>query len=131
MTHSEIIELMRKKNKFGAVRTNGKHSKLEASVGQILKWREMAKEIKNIRSQHTVKLTPAEIHYAVDYSFEEVKTGQLIFCEAKGVVTERYAIIEKLWRFYGPAPLQVWKGDYKRPHLYETIIPKGYSHENS
>lgn len=126
MTRDEVLALLRKKsNKYGAVRSGGKGSKLEHSVFQILQFREKAKEITDLRSQHTVILTNAKIHWACDFSFTDCKTGELVYAEAKGVTTERYGIVEKLWRFYGPARLEVWRGHWKQPYLHETIIPKG------
>lgn len=124
MTPKEILELMRKKNKYGSERTNGFDSKLEDSVYKILRFREKAKEIHSLRCKHSVIFTDANIHWCADFSFYEAKTDELLFCEAKGARTARYVIIEQLWRVYGPAPLQIWIGHWTSPFLSETIIPK-------
>lgn len=126
MNQSEIRLLLQKKvNKYGAVRCGGFDSKLEAYVHQILLFREKAKEITEIKCQQTVRITKADIHWACDFSFIMRKTGELVYCEAKGVEDARFRIIKKLYRFYGKAPLELWVGDFRSPWLSETIIPKG------
>jgi hypothetical protein len=124
MNGAEIKELLKKKHKYGAVRCGGFHSKLEAYVHQILLFREKAKEIMDIRFQQTVHLTRADIHWACDFSFIVVKTGEKMFCEAKGAEDARFSIIKKLYRFYGKDPLEIWKGHWSSPYLDEIIIPK-------
>lgn len=97
-------------------------SKLEAAVYQILKLRELAGEIENLRCQETIYLTKAEIVYKPDFSFtiENMKW----YAEAKGLSTASFNIKKRLWEYYGPGPLEIYKGTYQRPFLVETIIPK-------
>lgn len=113
----------RTSNKYGAKKSGDFPSKLEASVYQLLLLREKAKEISEIKRQVRVELTDACIATKVDFSFTENSTGQTVFCEAKGVETERWNLIKRLWRFYGAGPLEIFKGTYMRPQLVETIIP--------
>lgn len=113
-------------NKYKAKSADGFPSQLEKSVYELLLLREKAKEIRDIKRQVRVELTRAAIAVKIDFSFTEVATGRTIYCEAKGVETERWRIIKKIWAFYGPAPLEVFKGTHGRPQLIETVRSKGY-----
>lgn len=111
-------------NKYNAIRTaSGFGSKLESAVYQILLLRQKSGEIKDIRQQVSVELSAAKICYKIDFSYEKLEGG-LVFVEAKGVVTERWRIAEKLWRFYGPAPIEIWKGSYQKLRLVEIVVPR-------
>lgn len=110
-------------NKYGAIRTNGFGSKLEAAVHLILKAREQAGEIKDIRQQDSVDLG-FKIRWKVDFSFTDRKTGRRVWAEAKGVRTERYLMCLKLWAGgQGPGPLEIYEGRYSAPRLVKTIVP--------
>ena len=111
-------------NKYNAKPSNGFPSKLESAVYDILRIRENAKEIKDIRRQHAVKLTDAQIGYKVDFSYTDIKSGQTVWAEAKGFETEAWLLKKRLWRFYGPGNLEIYKGSHLRPVLSETIVPK-------
>jgi hypothetical protein len=111
------------KNKYNATRWNGFHSKLEASVHQLLLLREKANEIKIISLQHHVYLTKARVHTIPDFKCLDLKSNQEFFVEAKGFESPRWPTIKKLWKFYGPAPIEIWKGSFRRPYLDETIVP--------
>src|ERR1035437_3012186 len=100
-------------------------SQLEASVHQILLLRERAGEIRNIRSQVTLKLTRAGIGYRVDFVATDCKTGQDFGIEAKGFPTEVWGIKKRLYKYYGPFFLEIWTGTHMNPRLTETIIPVG------
>ncbi len=112
-------------HKYKAVASGGKHSKLEAAVEQMLFLREKAKEISDIRSQVTVYLTKAEVVYKPDFQFVMNATGVVWFCEAKGFQTPEWRIKRRLWTVYGPGPLEIWTGHWRRPALTETIVPRG------
>ena len=119
-----MIRSWPKKNKFGAIRSNGYGSKLENAVYQILLLREKSGEIKDIRKQHLVDLG-YRIFWKVDFSFLEISTDERVWAEAKGIETERYRICLKLWRYgNGPGKLEIWKGSYQRPTLDEIVIPE-------
>jgi hypothetical protein len=111
------------RSKYGSKRTNGFASSLENSVHELLLIRERSGEIRDIRQQHTVSMTRADIRCKIDFSFIECATEKLIFVEAKGLETDRWRIIKKLWRFYGPSTLEIWKGRAKKPYLDEVIQP--------
>lgn len=112
-----------KRGKFGAIRTNGMSSKLEAAVHQILLIREKAGEISDIQQQCAVDLS-CGIKWKVDFSFLNNFSGEKVWAEAKGVETERYRICLKLWRGgNGPGKIEIWKGDYRRPTCVEIITP--------
>lgn len=113
-----------KRNKYGAKRQNGFSSKLEAAVFQILRQKEAAGEIKNIRCQHPIHLTEAKIAYKSDFSYE-TSDGKTIWVEAKGFETDTWRLKKRLWKFYGPGPLEIYKGTHKKVYLDEVIIPNG------
>lgn len=119
----------RPRGKYGAkkVDLDGRRfdSKLEASVYQLLKLRERAGEITDLRCQVQVLLTKASIILKPDFAFTDVKTGAPMYAEAKGFETAEWRLKLRLWRHYGPAPLEVWKGNAARPVLDEIVIPKG------
>lgn len=106
-------------NKYGADNSSGFSSKLEQSVYRILQFKQKAGLIKNLRCQHSVSLTRAGIGCKVDFSFEE--KGKLAFAEAKGCETDRWRIIRKLWPFYAPGRLYIYKGHYLKPQLAEIV----------
>jgi hypothetical protein len=113
----------KKQSKYGAIRTNGMGSKLEAAVYQILKLREKSGAISTIQQQRSVDLGSG-IFWKVDFSFFDKFTNQIVWCEAKGFKGERYRICLKLWRDHGPGPLEIYEGNYKYPILKEIVIPK-------
>jgi len=113
-----------KKPKFGNVRTDSFPSKLEASVFQVLCLREKAGEIRDVKRQPSVKLTPS-ITWKVDFSFTHSLTGETAYCEAKGKWTEAAGLKLRLWRDgFGPGPLEIWQGNWSRPVLVEVVVPR-------
>lgn len=112
-------------NKYNAVATSRGRSKLEAAVYEILRWRELGGEITELKREQRIFLTDAQISWKPDFCYIEKATGQLEYAEAKGMEDARFRVIKKLYRVYGPAPLHIWMGDYRRPQIVETIIPKG------
>jgi hypothetical protein len=117
------------RHKYRAKRVNydGQNfaSKLEAAVYQILKLRERAGEIEILATQETVYLTAARIAYKPDFTVMDKFSGQTVHVEAKGLSTPVWAIKKRLWAWYGPGALEIWKGKYSRPYLDEIVIPKG------
>lgn len=115
----------RSRQKFNAKPTNGFSSKLENAVHEILKLREKAGEISDIKCQQQVILQdgPREvkISWRVDFSYVDNKSGETVFVEAKGVETETYRLKLKMWRGNPPAALEIYKGSYQRPTLVERI----------
>jgi len=113
-----------KGNKFSAEAGEGFPSKLEGAVHQMLLLRERAKEIRNIQRQVRVELTKSAIATKVDFSFEESPLWETVYCEAKGVATERWQLLRKLWAHYGPGKLEIWGGSHHRPKITGIVIPE-------
>lgn len=122
------MSLYRTKYNSTRTRTRDGHSfasKLEAAVWEILKAKQEAGEISDLRCQHHVSLTLADVKMIPDFSAINTKTGERWFFEAKGAETPEWRIKRRLWAGgYGPGPLEVWSGSYKYPSLKETIYPK-------
>jgi|ERR1035437_5925085 hypothetical protein len=121
--------LVQRKNKYGAIRTvcalgHPHPSKLESAVCQMLQIRVRAGEIKELKWQHTVELDYG-IKWKIDWSFVDVKSGDLSFVEAKGVSTSDYKLKLKMFRECGLGPLEIWKGSSKKCYCVERIIPNG------
>lgn len=115
-----------RKHKYGAVRTaDGFPSKLEKAVWEMLRIMQAANEIKDLKRYHTVVLSDAKVRWKCDFIFTNVKTGGQELAEAKGKEDARFRVVKKLYKEYGTMPLQIWKGNYRRPFLFETIKPKG------
>lgn len=99
-------------------------SKLEASVYQLLKLREKSGELKIKQHQKHIYLSEARVIYIPDFECVDVASGAIFYVEAKGFESPRWPTVKKLWKFFGPGRLEIWKGTYKNPKLVETIIPK-------
>lgn len=98
-------------NKFGAKRARGTSGRLYASKaerdrGDQLRLLEQAKVIRNLGEQPRIELEPG-IFYRPDFVY--VERGRLVYEDVKGVVTERFRLVCKLWRLHGPAVLRVTK----------------------
>jgi len=113
--------------KYGAkkITTDGYSfaSQFEAALYQWLKLRELNGEISNIKCQETCYLTLARIIYKPDFSYVDNKTGKKIYAESKGFETSDWRIKRRLWKYYGEANLEIYKGSAKNFQLHETIIP--------
>lgn len=114
------------RSKYKAKPTNGFPSRLENAVHELLLMREKRGEIRDIKRQQGVVLRDCQhcgtrISWKVDFSFVEVESGSLVFCEAKGVKTADYKKKLKLWRKAPPHPLEIWEGSWQRPKLAERI----------
>lgn len=118
-------------NKYKAKSANGFPSKFEAAVYEYLLFRELAKEISEIKRQQTVYLTDAKIAYKVDFSYHDLKSEKTIWVEAKGFPTDVWRLKKRLWAIYGPGPLEIFTGNYKKPSLTETILPKNSLEESA
>lgn len=131
MTGAEwLAQSKSKRNKFGAVSTNGFPSRLEAAVYAILELRQMAGEIRELKRYPSVRLTK-RISWKLDYEFVLVATGARTFAEAKGVLTDECALKLKLWRDAAPGNLEWWKGSHSSPFLAEIIVPERIVSEES
>lgn len=99
-------------------------SKLESSVHDFLLLWEKSGEIKIEKLQDSVYLTKARIQYIADFKISYPASGEIAWCEAKGMETPVFSIKRRLWKWYGPGALLIFKGSWKKPILVETIIPE-------
>lgn len=90
----------------------------------MLLLRERAGEIKNIRSQVTLRLTDAKIGYRCDFVATDCATGLDFGVEAKGFPTEVWNLKKRLYKHYGPFRLEIWTGSHNNPKLTEIIVPE-------
>lgn len=120
----------RSKNKMGNVASacqqgHSHRSKLESAVCGLIHLRERAGELKLVQAECNVHLSRAKILYIADFKCVDLKTGEDIYIEAKGMVGPRWPTIKKLWKAYGLGRLEVWRGTHTRPYLDEVIEPVG------
>lgn len=99
-------------------------SKLEAALYDFLKLRESAGEISEIQVQDHVYLTEARINYIADFKVFDNVENEYVWYEAKGVELPTWRLKRKLWMYYGPGKLRIYKGYWKKPFLHEEINPK-------
>lgn len=111
-------------HKYGAVKQeldgHSFQSKLEAAVYSLLKLRLRGGEIISIQVQDTIPLSLAKIAYIADFKCEK-QDGSYIWVEAKGVDTPSWRLKRRLWKSYGPGPLEIWKGSHVKPFLFEVL----------
>ncbi len=112
-------------NKYGAIKVSAAGytfaSKLEKALYDHLM---NDKNVELLQVQDTILLTQANIKYIPDFRCKNLTTGEIFWAEAKGYESERWPTIKKLWKFYGPGRLQVWKGKYAKLLLAEEIVSK-------
>lgn len=116
-------------SKFGAKKSmsrDGIHfpSKLECAVYETL-CLEQSQGLLTILALQAPAQLGRDRRYKTDFLTFNRKTLEHEWHEAKGVEGDRYLDNLKLWEKYGPGPLVIWKGDYKRPFRAKTILPKG------
>lgn len=119
--------------KYGNIKTHNRHgylfdSKLESAVYDYLLLLQSTGEIKDIRVKPNVMLTEAKIRMIPDFAAYHNGLTKVVYYEAKGVSTDVWAIKLRLWRVYGPGPLQVIRGNYKKLSFDSWVIPK-YQHQ--
>jgi hypothetical protein len=114
-------------NKYHAKRSEADgrsfHSQAERDCYQYLKLLERAGEIDSIECQVTTPLT-AGITHKTDFKYWDCKLGETVWGEYKGFEDQRWRDIRKLWKFYGPGRLRVYRGRGTRITLAEEIIPE-------
>lgn len=112
--------------KYGATRVSHAGysfaSKLESALFDLLKEREGKGFISEIKCQTSVYLTEARILYKPDFQF--ISHDKIVYAEAKGMETNSWRIKRRLWIFYGPGDLEIWKGTYKKLRCDEILCPK-------
>lgn len=110
-------------SRAGCARGHSHRSKLEAAVCDVLLLREKAGELRLRQTEKHLLLSKAQIKYIADFECEAVPSGEVFYVEAKGFENDRWPIVKKLYRVYGPGRLEIWRGKRGRPFLDETIIP--------
>lgn len=119
---------MRPRNKYGNKKCEADgytfSSQLERSVYYCLRLRERAGLIRLDMLQDSVKMTDAKILYRPDFRIIVLKTNETRWVEAKGKSTATWSIKLRLWKCYGPGPLEIWTGTADRPNFKELIIPR-------
>jgi hypothetical protein len=97
-------------------------SKGEAALFAELKLRQRAGMIRDIQVQDHVYLTEARILYVADFKiFETENIDTPIWIEFKGFETSEWRLKRRLWKFYGPGELRIYKQQNSRMILMETI----------
>jgi len=119
--------LLGRRNKYSAKRTEiDGHvfaSKAEGACYSMLKLQELAEEIKILSLQDKVYLTHAKILYKPDFKIMDLTLNKIVWIEFKGKETASWGIKRRLWKFYGPGPLRIFKASGSRIYLHEEIIP--------
>lgn len=104
-----------RRSKYGARRTaalgRSFDSGAEADRGGELTLLEQAGELAGLTFQPRLELEPG-IFYKPDFSY--VERGRVVYEDVKGVETERFRLIKKLWRLHGPGPLRITKRASRR-----------------
>lgn len=122
-----FIKKFRNSNKYRAVKCElDGHtfaSKGEKGCYSMLKLMELAGEIKILSLQDKVYLTHAKILYKPDFKIMDLVANKVVWVEFKGKETASWGIKRRLWKFYGPGPLRVFKATGSRLFLDEEIIP--------
>ena len=103
---------IRRRSKYSAkpTRVDGKYfpSKVEAERWGVLALLEKAGEISDLEWQPLVTLldTPeGTIKYKADSAYTE--NGVRYHEDVKGIMTDRFRLVVKLWSAFGPGPLRV------------------------
>lgn len=97
-------------------------SKGERDCFCMLQLMERAGEIDSIECQVTSHLT-AGITHKTDFKYWDLKRGETVWAEYKGMEDARWRIIRKLWHMHGPGRLRIYKGYGLRVTCTEEIIP--------
>ena len=74
-----------------------------------------------MKHQDHVYLTAARICYIPDFRFFDVNDNEIQWAESKGFETSDWKIKKRLWAYYGPGKLHIYKGTAKRINLVETV----------
>lgn len=102
-------------------------STIERKRAELLCIREDAGEISGLRFQPEYFLTDAEIGYHADFEYQE--NGRTIVEEVKGFRTERWKLIRRLWRVYGPHLMKVVTRNRRGQWREQSIMPKELTNE--
>lgn len=110
-----------KPNKYKAVRTaSGFPSQLEETHYADLLYREKAGLVRDVKRYPSIELMPG-LRWKPDFGLYDLKLGQYVIEESKGVEGERFAVIKQVWRCIGPHLLRIYKGTTTRVSCVEEI----------
>lgn len=116
----------RRSNKYGAKRIEvageSYDSKAEHEMHTLLKLREKAGDIKNIRRQMVIQLTRF-VKWRADFVVFSIKKDQDVIVEFKGLEDARFRVIKQLIREFAPMPVEIWKKQGNRIYLDQEIQP--------
>lgn len=121
------IEVPKKKKYYNKKTDFDGHSfpsKGHAACYALLKLREKAGEIKILKCEDNIHLTEAKILYIADFKCLDIKTNKEFWVEFKGFETPVWRIKRRLWQFYGPGTLEIYRasrGSAVTVYLQETI----------
>lgn len=127
MWAKKLLKNHPKKNKYNARKVAlagySFDSMAEADTFLMLKEKEKLGQLKVTGVQVSIYLTEAMVHYKADFQCES-PTGELFYVEHKGFKTPSWRIKLRLYRVYGPAPLEIYEKMGRRLILVETVVPK-------
>lgn len=114
-------------HKYGAKRTiiNGESfpSQLEANVVSYHRMLEKEGKIKDFTRKATVRWDSIGISYKPDGKYTCIASFNSVWIEAKGMETDRWRMIKKIWKHIGPGKLEIYKANSRGIYLAETIEP--------
>lgn len=111
------------RHKSTSTECNLKHrhmSRGEARCCDYFQFLEIQGLLKILKVQPNVFLTDAKLKVIPDWLLE-YPGGDLRYADYKGLESQSWGRNKKLWKFYGPAPMEVWKSKGDRFFVTETI----------
>lgn len=128
----------KKRHKYSAIKSTSSDgmytfpSRLEKRTYEHLRLLEKAGEIKFLKTQVRVEMTDASIIYMVDFLIYDLARSEEVWVEAKGIETDVWRLKKRLWKYYGPGRLQIYRAHPSQGCiLSEEIVPKGYVHHSA
>ena len=81
-------------------------------------------KIRDLQVHSTTILLPGITH-KTDFKFYDVTLRCMGWAEFKGIETDRWRIIKKLWALFGPGPLKIYKQHRNSKTIIQTeeILP--------
>jgi len=100
-------------------------SKGEAACYAHLKFLEKAGYLTVLQVQDHVRMTDAQILYIADFVVMNLETGEKEWAEFKGFETDIWKIKKRLWEYYGPGILKIYKQRSNGSVFHhDTVVPK-------
>lgn len=93
------------RNKYGARKTTVDgvvfDSQKEANDYEVLRWREKAGEIRDLKRQVPFVIVDKSeygraLKYIADFTYTDCETGEFVVCDSKGVKTDVYRLKKRL-----------------------------------